>query len=217
MAVAENYLQRNPADLLFVPREAPRAAVPHMTADQVKLLFSVLDLREKVIGGMAVIAGMRPGEIFGLRRDRLDADHVEIIQRIYKGKLDTPKTAKSVRFAALGTGLSMWIQTWLEMLPSTSPDAWVFPSERLTTPLSKDNCWRRHFKPRLERIGLCWVNFQVLRKTHSCLLSELGVDPQVRADQMGHSVDVNQNQYTNSYLARRKDAVDALEQTLTVM
>jgi len=31
-----------------------------------------------------------------------------------------------------------------------------------------------------------------MRRTHSCLLDELGVDAQVRADQMGHSVDVNQ-------------------------
>jgi integrase len=91
------------------------------------------------------------------------------------------------------------------------------PFENLSTPIWKDNCWRRHFKPKLTRAGLGWVNFQVLRKTHSCLLAELDVDLQVRADQMGHTVDVNQNRYTKSSLGRRQDAVNLLEQKIGVM
>jgi len=47
-----------------------------------------------------------------------------------------------------------------------SPTAWVFPSEKLTTPVRKDNCWRRHFAPQLKNVGLEWVNFQVMRRTH---------------------------------------------------
>jgi integrase len=217
MAMTEGYILRNPAELLFVPREAPRPQVPQLILDQVKVFLSVLDLREKVIGGLALIAGMRPGEIFALRRGKLEADHAEIIQRVYRGKLDTPKTVNSARLAAVGSGLATWIQSWLEMLPDSRPDAWVFPSERLTTPLAKDNCWRRHFKPRLEPVGLGWVNFQILRRTHSCLMHDLGIDPQVRADQMGHSVDVNQNRYTKSSVERRKSAVDTLEKALGVM
>ena len=102
------------------------------------------------------------------------------------------------------------------MLPNEGSEAWVFPSEKLTTPLLKDNCWRRNFLPRLTTVGLQWANFQVMRRTHSCLLDELGVDPQVRADQMGHTVDVNQNKYTRSSLARRRTAVNALEEAVGV-
>ena len=46
---------------------------------------------------------------------------------------------------------------------------------------------------------------------------ELEVDPQVRADQMGHSVDVHQNEYTRASLDRRKGAMNALEKALGVM
>jgi hypothetical protein len=49
------------------------------------------------------------------------------------------------------------------------------------------------------------------------LLDDLGIDPQVRADQMGHSVDVNQNRYTKSSMERRKNAVNALEKALGLM
>ena len=90
----------------------------------------------------------------------------------------------------------------------------MFPSERGATPVAKDNCWRRHMLPRLKEVGLEWVNFQVLRRTHSSLLDDLGVDPQVRADQMGHDVDVNQNGYTKASLDRRKQAVNLLEKAV---
>ncbi len=53
-----------------------------------------------------------------------------------------------------------------------------------------------------------------MRRTHSCLLKELDVDPQVRAEQMGHTVDVNENVYTS--LQRRREAVNKLEAALTV-
>ncbi len=68
--------------------------------------------------------------------------------------------------------------------------------------------------PKLKPIGLAWANFQVMRRTHSSLLKELDVDPQVRAEQMGHTIDVNENVYTITSLKRRKEAVNALEKAV---
>ena len=87
----------------------------------------------------------------------------------------------------------------------------------MTTPVSKDNCWRRHFLPRLSPVGLGWANFQVMRRTHSSLMDDLGVDPQVRAEQMGHTVDVNENVYTHASFGRRRQAVNDLEKRIDVM
>jgi integrase len=216
MAVAEGYLLRNPAELLFVPREAKRYPKPRLTLEQASLLFSVLDLRERVIAGLAILAGMRPGEIFALRRRHVEHGYVNIRQGVYRGEIDTPKTFNSNRWAALGEGLSQWLRLWLDGLPLQGPDALLFPSERGTTPIRNDNCWKRHFRPRLKTIGLGWANFQVMRRTHATFMDDLGIDPQVRADQMGHTVDVNQNQYTRSSLERRRNAVNALEKAVGV-
>jgi integrase len=87
----------------------------------------------------------------------------------------------------------------------------------VTTPVSKDNCWRRHFLPRLSPVGLGWANFQVMRRTHSSLMDDLGVDPQVRAEQMGHTVDVNENVYTHASFGRRRQPVNDLEKRIDVM
>ena len=217
MAVAEGFLLRNPAQLLFTPRECPRPATKIMKAEEVRKLFGVLGVREQLIARLAVLAGMRPGEIFALKWQRLEAQYADIQQRVYRGDIDSPKSTYSVRWAALSDGLLSAIQEWRAVAVDPSPTAWVFPSEKLTTPVRKDNCWRRHFAPQLEAIGLGWVNFQVMRKTHSCLLKELDVDPQVRAEQMGHTVDVNENVYTRTSLERRREAVNKLESAITVM
>ena len=217
MAVAEGFLLRNPAQLLFTPRECPRPATRIMTIEEVRKVFGVLEIREQLIARLAVLAGMRPGEIFALKWSRLEAHYADIRQRVYRGDIDSPKSSYSVRWAALSDGLLSAVAEWRSLSLDPSPDAWVFPSERLTTPVRKDNCWRRHFAPQLKAVGLPWVNFQVMRRTHSCLLKELDVDPQVRAEQMGHTVDVNENVYTRTSLERRREAVNKLESALRVM
>ncbi len=216
MAVVQGYMAKNPAEQLFVPREAQRPEKRIMTFDEVKLFFAVLDLRERVIGAFGILAGLRPGEIFALKRSHVEGEYANVDQRIYRGEIDTPKTVNSKRWAALGDGLQAWLHQWLDLLADSRPGAWLFPSEKLVTPLSKDNCWRRSFLPRLKPVGLEWANFQVMRRTHSSLSDDLGIDPQVRADQMGHTVDVNQNKYTKSSMDRRREAVNRLEGAIGV-
>jgi integrase len=84
MAVAEGFILRNPAQLLFTPRECPLPTTEIMTLEEVKKLFGVLDVREQLIARLAVLAGMRPGEIFGLTWERLEVQYADIRQRVYR-------------------------------------------------------------------------------------------------------------------------------------
>jgi integrase len=196
MAVAEGFVQRNPALLLFTPKEARKPVRRVMTMKEVQICFGALEQRERLIAKLAVLAGMRPGEIFALTWGRLTATYADIRQRVYRRKIDTPKTDNS-----------MW--------KAARDDAWVFPSERMT-PLSKDNCWRRSMLPKLAKVGLGWCDFLVMRRTHSSLMKALGVDGKLVADQLGHSLDVNQNVYTQSPVEIRQAAVNQLEKSLQV-
>jgi integrase len=216
MAVAEGQVVRNPALLLFTPREAKKPVRRAMTIKEVQICFGALNQRERLIAKLAILAGMRPGEIFALTWGRLTATHADIRQRVYRRKIDTPKTDNSTREAALSEGLLMEIENWRMMAVATSDDAWVFPSERMT-PLSKDNCWRRNMEPALAKVGLEWANFLVMRRTHATLMKALKQDPKLVADQMGHSLDVSQNVYTQSPVESRLGMVNQLEQSLRVM
>jgi len=53
-----------------------------------------------------------------------------------------------------------------------------------------------HMLPKLEGVGLAWANFQVMRRTHATLMKTLGADGKLVADQLGHTLDVNQNVYS---------------------
>jgi integrase len=70
--------------------------------------------------------------------------------------------------------------------------------------------------PKLAAVGLGWANFLVMRRTHATLMKALGVDGKLVADQLGHSLDVNQNVYTQSPVESRMAMVNQLEQSLLV-
>jgi integrase len=210
MALAEGQLDRNPAVLLFTPKEAKKPVRRAMTIEEVQTMFAALDERERLIAKLAVLAGMRPGEIFALTWGRMASTHADIRQRVYRRKLDSPKTTNSTRKAALSERLLNDIEAWRALAVTTADDAWVFPSERMT-PLSKDNCWRREMLPKLAAVALGWANFLVMRRTHATLMKEIGVDAKLVADQLGHEVDVDINTYTLTSVELRQAAVNRLE------
>jgi integrase len=107
------------------------------------------------------------------------------------------------------------LKDWRSICPSTNSDDWVFPSERLNTPLIQDNWWRRCVAPKLKKLNLEWANFQVMRRTHASLSRRAGIDPKVVADQLGHGLGVNLDVYTKSDLIQRKEAVKKLEVEVT--
>ena len=217
MAVQEGHLLRNPAELLFIPRDAKRPEHTVMTLQEVQICFAALEQRERLVAKLAILAGLRPGEIFGLQWGHLTETHAEIRQRVYRGKIDSPKTNHSIRKAALAEGVLDELREWKAISLDTREDAWVFPTETGKTTLSRDNLWRRHIGPRLKAAGLDWVDFHVMWRTHATLMNEIHDDPKMVADQLGHTLDVSQNVYTRASVARRKEAVDALESALPVM
>ena len=79
-------------------------------------------------------------------------------------------------------------------------------------PIGADNMMARYIRPKLkdEKVGLGWVDYRVMRRTHSSLMNDQGVDPKVVADQQGHTVDVNLNVYTRTSPEVRQEAAEAL-------
>lgn len=213
MAVAEGRVERNPALLLFVPKTASRPKRSVMTISEVQKLFEALGPRERLIAKLAVLAGLRPGEILALTWGRI-SDCADIRQRVYRGVIDAPKTVHSERKAALSEGLLSDLEEWRKEAADSSAAAWVFPSENMT-PLQVENVWRRNIGPKLEKAELGWVNFQVMRRTHSTLMNAMGVEGKLVADQLGHTLDVNQNVYTQSPVALRQEAVNRLENAVS--
>jgi integrase len=123
IAIADGHLQRNPAALIFTPTAAAKPDRKVMTAAEVQNCFNALGRRERLIAKLAILAGMRPGEIFALTWGEMNATYVNIRQRIYKGIVDSPKTEHSQRKAALSEGLLEEIEAWRRSAVATASSA----------------------------------------------------------------------------------------------
>ncbi len=211
LALSDGLVLHNPAAELKIPRKCqPGRAMRPLTEEEVKKYLEVLDLRERLSARLAIFEGLRPGEILALRWRGLAGDIIRVEERVYKRVFNTPKNGKT-REGAISDGTLSLLREWAELAEDPSEEGFVFPSEKLTTPLSLDNLWRRYMRPKLEKIGMEWATFQVLRKTNASLSKKAGVDPKVASDQRGHGLGVSMEVYTTSDLEQKRAAVRQLE------
>jgi len=211
LALSDGLVLSNPAAELRIPKKCqPGRAMRPLTEEEVNTYLEVFDLREQLISRLAIFEGLRPGEILALRWKVVRKYALLVEQRIYKRVFDTPKSGKA-REGAISDGTSKLLKEWRDLAKDPSPDGFVFPSEALTTPLSADNLWRRTVQPKLEKVGLGWASFQVLRKTNASLSKKYKVDPKVASDQRGHGIGVSMDVYTSSDLEQKRAAVNKLE------
>jgi integrase len=212
LAVTDGLARNNQAEarVLFAPRGCARPDKPVMSAEQVRLALSVLDLRERAFCRLAIFAGMRPGEIIALRWDGIEDAVAKIDKRIYKGEIDDPKNNKP-RDAALSSSVVDDLQLWKQF---ALPSPYVFASETTLTPIKYENLWQRHIKPRFAKVGLEWADFRCMRRTNGSLMKAAHGDDKVAADQRGHNVNTSVNEYQQSTKAQKAKAVDLLERSL---
>jgi integrase len=211
LAMSDGVMLNNPAAELRIPRKCqPGRAMRPLTEEEVNIYLEAFGLREKLIARFAIFEGMRPGEILALRWKSLEGSAICVEERVYKRKLNTPKNGKT-REGAISDGTLTLLTEWAELAENPSAEGFVFPSERITTPLSLDNLWRRSMQPKLEKLGLGWASFQVLRKTNASLSKKAGVDPKVASDQRGHGIGVSLEVYTSSDLEQKRAALKKLE------
>ena len=214
MAVSEQVTAVNPTASLYTPKTARRNESHAMSAEQVEAALGAVEDREKVILRLAVFAGMRPGELLAIQREHVSADAsvIQIRQRVYRGKFATPKNGL-VRTVAIPPSTATLLRQWMENTVEPSPESFVFAGET-GQPLWRSSLLEDYVKAKLEPIGLGWVNFQVMRRTHASLGHQAKVDPKVSADQRGHGIGVALDVYTKSSMKDRATAAKQLEDSV---
>jgi integrase len=214
MAESDRVVTGNPAAALYIPACKQSPDKRSMTRDEVRLAISILNLRERLIFRLAVFEGMRPGEIFAVRTGKLEPTCIEVDERIYQNNFDSPKGRKGKatrRTVALSPGTASDLVLWRAFIGEQPPEAFIFASENPEMPIRPNNLWKRSVRPRLEKVGLEWVNFQVLRRTNANLSRKSRVDDKVSADQRGHGLGVSLGVYATSDLDQKLEAVTRLE------
>uniref|UniRef100_Q023G3 Phage integrase family protein n=1 Tax=Solibacter usitatus (strain Ellin6076) TaxID=234267 RepID=Q023G3_SOLUE len=206
-------INRNPAALLHIPDGRTRERYV-LTLEQARTVLNAFALRERLIIKFCGILGLRPGEALATKWGDVTAQGLRITRRVYRGVIDTPKSNKGKRLAALSESVITDLQEWRDTSPHTASDDWIFPSENGNTPLWPTNVWCDKIRPTLDTLGLAWVNFQVLRRSTASLLNQPGVEGKTVADQLGHGLDVSQNVYTQAAIKQQAHAVNLLDHAL---
>jgi integrase len=216
LALGDGAVSNDPTIGLSVANSAATPAEKRvMSAEDVYRALKVLPIREKLIFRLATVEGMRPGEILGLQiKDDLGAEGLQVLRRVYRGNIDTPKTRRSRRDAGVSPPTRALLEQWIPLLKDQRPEAWLFQSENVNAPLSRDNVQRRFMRPKLDAIGLGWVTFQVMRRTNASIGEKNRVDSKVAADQRGHGLGVALEIYAQSDLEQKRAAVMALDRAI---
>jgi integrase len=78
-------------------------------------------------------------------------------------------------------------QKTFKLVSSDAPNDLVFQSLRKGAPMSDHNILSRHIKPAGQKLGIGFVNWQVLRRSYATWLAQAGADPKAVQGLMRHS------------------------------
>ena len=215
-AVDWNYLSDNPVHGVRMPERSLKRPHRFLSLDEVRRLIAASDEPVRTIVLLAVMTGLRIGEILALRWGRINfaAGTVRVEETCYKGHFGTPKTRASRREVPLTPVVTRALQAHRVSCRDAANEALVFVTRR-GTPLASNNLRKRQLHPASQRAGLGSINWHSLRHTHGTLLHEQGTPLRVAQAQLGHShMTTTLQVYTHASGSAQRQAVDHLESVL---
>jgi integrase len=211
-AVKWGHVQDNPARGVDLPTLKTVRPKWVLTTAQAAALLAELPPLARTMAGVALLTGLRRGELFALRWKAvsLTAGHLTVQEAVYEGAFGTPKTDAGIRRVPLSEATVALLTEWQRRAKRIDPEALVF-STWSGKPISPNNVSRRWIFPACARLGLpnaAWLTF---RRTYASWSHDKGVRGKVVAKLMGHTnADVTLNVYTLVLDDSMRAAVDRI-------
>jgi integrase len=205
-ARAEGYLTNNVSEGLKAPKKLLKPSGPKTVAtlEQYAEAWALLGERERLCFDLVMFAGMRESEAIAMWCGDVAADGIHIERCFYKGIYGPPKTENSGRDVGVPDEIMERLRSWISRLPANGAKDCVFPSSKLVKPIWPESLLSRYVRPVLQPAGLDWMNFEILRRSHSTLHNQRKSDAKLIADQQGHGIGTHVNKYVQSGLDERK-------------
>jgi integrase len=217
-AVEAGVLLRNPCSVKGAATE--RAAEMRVaTVAQVAALAEAIRPRYRALVLVAAYAGLRWGELVGLRVKRVDLLHsritvaeqaTEIAGRFTWGP---PKTEAGRRTVTLPAVAAAALAEHLETYSERDPDGLVFPSPEGGL-LRRSNFGRRVWRPATRAAGLEGLRFHDLRHTSATLSIAAGASTRELMARMGHSSSAAALRYQHVMAGRDAAIAAALDELI---
>jgi integrase len=151
---------------------------------------------------VAVYTGLRVSELVGLKWGDVQGNSITIDERYCRGDWGAPKSEASNATIPVNDSVIQRIEVLKSMTIAvragratrqyqavrlSGPEDLVFQSLVKGVPMRENNILVRHIKPAAKRLGLPWVNWQVLRRSFATWLKLAGTDVKDAQGLMRHS------------------------------
>ena len=173
-AVEEKLLDHNPTKHLLRPKTR-KSNERFLTMPECYRLLAACDGRDHLILRIFLICGLRPGELFALRVEDIEASRLRIDETMHEGKArDRTKTEASAGWVILPADLARETEAWINQRGIRDyPKELLFVSTRGHAIHSQ-----RYLKCDLARVakraGLAGVTHQILRRTTATHMQKHG-------------------------------------------
>jgi integrase len=218
-------VERNVSELT----DAPRRTLPDVKTWDSRQASAVLDAGDErdlaALWRLALLCGMRRGELLGLMWDDLDLDHGTLAVRrtLSRGKGGTwemgqPKTASGRRSIALPASCVAALRKHrasqnaerLRLGDVWDDHGFVFTNET-GGPLHVNSLMCR-FRKLITAAGVPTIRFHDLRHTSATLLLAEGVHPKIVQERLGHAdISMTLNRYSHVTPGMQRQAADTLD------
>jgi integrase len=210
--------------------------------DEIRDILGVLSEPSRVILTVAAFAGLRRGEIVGLKWGDYDGEFITVRRNICFGKrgemsVERGKTDASEAPVPVIGPLKRILDDWKAKAQAAAgidlDDCWIFPASftrplkggkerpaelldtRQLVPVSPNNLLRDVIKPALKKAGIEWHGYHSFRRGLATNLRTLGVDDLTISEILRHSdVQVTRQSYIKRVSAKGIEAMQRLEAEL---
>ena len=202
-AVQYGYLVTNPVEGLRLPRaKRGKLSKPFIRPEQFEILLSVIPEPYATMVYVAVFTGLRVSELIALRWRNVHEDSITVDERCCRGDWGAPKSESSNATIAVNSAVVHRIHLLraltvevragnatrkYRVVKADGPDDLVFQSLVKGGPMRDNNILTRVIKPVARKVGLDFVNWRCLRRSHATWLKLVGADVKDAQAQMRHS------------------------------
>lgn len=225
-AVRWNYVSKNVCDLVTPPRIVSREGTPLTLEQARKFLDGVKEHRLEALLTMAIVTGMRRGELLALRWSNInfEINTALVLHTVdyipHYGYVETePKTKAGRRAISLPSFLIDMLKLHKDGVlerQHKQGDKWenrdlVFPD--LKGGYSNPGYLLRVFNKLLVKAGVPHMHFHDLRHSAATILLAMGVNMKVIQELMGHSdIAITLRLYAHLLPSMQQDAVEKWEE-----
>jgi integrase len=226
-AVTYGILVKNPMEGVRLARAKRGNRVkPHVDPAMFADLVELVPEPYATMVHVAVYTGMRPSELVALRYKNVHADSITIDERCCRGDWGAPKSKASNATIPVNSAVIDRIHRLKTItveiragnavrrypaVKSSGPDDLVFASVAKGAPMRDNTILTRFIKPAARKLGIGWVNWQVLRRSHATWLKLAGADVKDAQAQLRHSrATTTLDIYQQFIPASQRRAVDKL-------